>query len=115
MNTQFAFEKLCSKEPNKAEIFLAAKNSLENLIKNDVDSVLDIWEFVRDTSYINTEVHTNPEFLLMDGFKEGENFDVDKKFHIVDDEGFLQSFNEIDNSLSPIDWVVVLSYLADNP
>lgn len=71
MDTQLAFEKLCSKKPNKAENFLMAKNSLKNLIQNDVGSVIDIWEFVCDTSYMDTEVHTNPEFLLMDDLRKG--------------------------------------------
>lgn len=115
MKIQSIVNELIDKEPNRTDLFLATKESIELLLKTDTEYLLNIWEFVRDTSYVDTEIHTNPEFLFMDGFKEGVNFDNNKAFHAATDSQEVKSFNALDDELSPIDWGLMFKYMINNP
>ena len=113
MKIQFALLNLIAQNPENADKFQNAAKDLEVLLANSPEEILDIWEFVRDTTRTDLEVHTNPEHLFVNEFGKSEQFDEKKTFHSVNENCNVFSFDDLEGELSPINWALIIAYVAE--
>lgn len=114
MKIHSALLKLIEQKPENADKFKSAAKDLEVLLVNNPEEILDIWEFVRDTTRTDLEIHTNPEYLFVNEFGKSEQFDDKKTFHSVNENYNVFSFDDLEGEPSPIDWILIIEYLAEH-
>lgn len=114
MNIQSTLLNLVAQKPESADKFESVAKNLRALLINNPEEILDIWEFVRDTNRADLEVHTNPEYLFVNEFGKSEQFDEKKAFHSVNEDYNVYSFDDLEDKLSPIDWSLIIVYMAED-